>query len=92
LGSTSVLTVGTLAGSNGAYTLSGGYLQTGDLIVGGHDANNPTPGGTGVFTVSGTGVLYTDHLIVLNTSGSSLNLRRCFEIQISLLSRPIAAC
>ena len=74
---TGVLTVGSLVGANGSYTLSGGSLFS-DVTIGGYYAagilRNPTPGGTGVFTISGTGVLNSYSIYVFNTNGSSLNL------------------
>ena len=82
--STTTLRIGTFAGANGAYTLSGGTLSaTGGtlgangVIVGGYFGGSPPspqPGGTGALTVSGTGVLNTDDLVVFTTSGSLLNL------------------
>ena len=71
-------TVGTTASANGGYSLSGGIVNANMVIVGGDYTGSPLsaqPGGTGVLTVSGTGVLnISDYLDVFHTSGSSLNL------------------
>jgi T5SS/PEP-CTERM-associated repeat protein len=66
------LAIAGLAGSTGAYSLSGGSLSAPALYVGGSSAG---PGGAGTLTVSGTGNLYVQTtLTVYNTTGTSFEV------------------
>ena len=67
------LSLGVNSGASGSYTLSGGTLSGSDIYIGGSASG---PGGTGVLTVSGSGLLNSPNqtITVYNTPGSGFNV------------------
>jgi len=75
LDNTADLILGQSTGITGTYELSAGTLNVGGVLYVGGGATNVGPGGTGKFTLSGTGSLSVGGAVVLyNTTNTVFNL------------------